>query len=89
MAFWSKVKGFFGRVWNGVKKGWSKVKDVVKKVVTPVYNTLKPAINLIPGASAVTGVIDKVLPVVNGLPNDAGGAIKAGVNMINQRVNGK
>lgn len=87
MGVWNKIKGFFGRVWGGVKKGFSKVKDVVKKVVTPVYNTLKPAINLIPGASAITGVIDKVLPVVNGLPNDAGGAIKAGVNMLNQKLN--
>lgn len=86
MSFWKKVKGFFGRVWGGIKHGWSKAKDVIKKVVTPVYNTLKPAINLIPGANAVTGVIDKVLPVVNTLPNDAGAAAKAGINMINQKL---
>lgn len=86
MGFGSKVKGFFGRVWGGIKRGWSKVKDVVRKVVTPIYEKLKPAINLIPGASAVTGVVDKVLPAVNNLSDDAGGAIKQGLQYAQSRI---
>lgn len=65
MGIGSKIKGFFGRVWNGIKSGASKVGSFVKKVVSPIYNTLKPAINLIPGGNYVTSAIDIASNAVN------------------------
>lgn len=82
-SFWNKAKGLFGKVWGGIKTGWSKAKDFIKNKITPIYEAVKPAINaVIPGAKLVTGVVDKVLPTVNGLSGDAGTALKQGLNMI-------
>lgn len=64
MGVWDKVKGFFGRVWGGIKSGISKVGKFLTGTGSTIYNAVKPALNLIPGASAVTGVIDKALPAV-------------------------
>lgn len=86
-SFFNKAKGFFGRVWGGVKKGFSKVKDFVRKTITPIYEKAKPFINLIPGASAVTGIVDKVLPAVNATSDDAGEALKQGVKYAADRLN--
>lgn len=83
--FFKRLKGFFGRVWNGVKTGYGKVKDVVKKVITPLYDKIKPAINLIPGASTVTSVVDKVLPVVNNLSDNPTEALKQGLSYARDR----
>lgn len=80
-----KVKGFFNRVWGGIKNVWGKAKRFIKNTLTPIYDKAKPLINLIPGASAVTGVVDKVLPVVNNLSDDAGGAVKQGIDMAKKR----
>lgn len=88
MGFFKKVKGFFGRVWGGIKKGWSKAKDVLRKVITPIYDKAKPLINMIPGAGAVAGVIDKVLPVVNNLSDDSGEAIKQGIKYAYDKFGG-
>lgn len=48
MGFWSKVKGVFGRIGSGIKKGWNwltnnkdTIADVVQKgvdVVAPQYS---------------------------------------------------
>lgn len=65
MGIGSKIKGFFGRVWNGIKSGASKVGSFVKKVVAPVYNALKPAINLIPGGNYVTSAVDIASNAIN------------------------
>lgn len=72
MGIWNKVKGFFGRVWNGIKKGASAVGKFLSGTGSKIYNALKPAINLIPGASAVTSVIDKALPTVTSVANTIG-----------------
>lgn len=87
MGLGSKIKGFFGRVWGGIKKGWSKAKEFIRNKITPIYEKAKPLINMIPGAGVVTGVVDKILPVVNNLSDDAGGAIKQGVQYANQKIN--
>lgn len=87
MGLGSKIKGFFGRVWSGVKKGWSKAKEFIRNRITPIYEKAKPLINLIPGANVVTGVVDKILPAVNGVSDDAAGAIKQGVQYVNQKLN--
>lgn len=85
-SFFNKAKGFFGRVWGGVKKGFSKVKDFVRKTITPIYEKAKPFINLIPGANAVTGVVDKVLPAVNATSDDAGEALKQGIKYAAEKI---
>lgn len=64
MSIWNKVKGFFGRVWNGIKKGASKIGSFITGTGSKIYNALKPAINMIPGASMVTSTIDRILPTV-------------------------
>lgn len=83
---WDKIKGFFGRVWGGIKKGFGKVKGFIRDKITPIYNTIKPALNMIPGANMITGVVDKVLPVVNAIPDDAGGAIKQGLKYAQNKI---
>lgn len=56
MGFWSKVKGVFGRIGSGIKKGWNwltknkdTIADVVQKgvdVVAPQYSdTTRDIIN--------------------------------------------
>lgn len=85
-SFWNKAKGLFGKVWGGIKTGWGKAKEFIKKTITPIYNAVKPAINLIPGASAVTGVVDKVLPVVNGISDDASTAAKQGLDYVKRKI---
>ena len=89
MGFGSKVKGFFSRVWGGIKKGWSKAKDFIRNTVTPLYEKAKPFVNLIPGASAVTGVVDKILPGVNSLSDNAGDALKQGLKYASDKFGGK
>lgn len=88
-SFFNKAKGFFGRVWGGVKKGFTKVKDFVRKTITPIYNKVKPAINLIPGASAITGVVDKILPAVNSVSDDPNEAIKQGLKYAQDKYNNR
>lgn len=73
------AKGFFGRIWSGIKRGWNRAKDFIRNTITPLYDKAKPLINMIPGASAVTGIVDKVLPVVNGLSDDGTEALKQGL----------
>lgn len=81
------AKGFFGRVWNGIKKGWSKAKDFIRNTLTPLYEKAKPLINMVPGASAITGVVDKVLPVVNDTISDDGAeALKQGLKYVSGKV---
>lgn len=80
-------KGFFGRVWSGIKKGWSKAKDFIRNTITPLYEKAKPLINMVPGASAITSVVDKVLPVVNNTISDDGAeALKQGLKYVSGRV---
>ena len=81
------AKGFFGRVWSGIKKGWSKAKDFIRNTITPLYEKAKPLINMVPGASAITSVVDKVLPVVNNTISDDGAeALKQGLKYVSGRV---
>ena len=84
MGFFDKVKGLFSRVYNKViKPGWR----AVKKFVAPIYNVAKPIINsVVPGGGAITAVADKVLPVIQALPDDAGQAIKQGGQMLYERL---
>lgn len=74
MSFWNKVSGFFGKVWNGIKKGVSKVGQFLGTVGKPLYNAAKPLIGLLPGGGAITSVIDsKVMPVVDALSSQPKG----------------
>ena len=68
------VKGFFGRVWNGIKKGATKVGSFLKRVVNPIYQTLKPAINLVPGGNYVVSAIDTISNAANKIKNDLSGS---------------
>lgn len=87
--FKEKAKGFFGRVWKGIKNGFSKAKEFIRNKITPIYDKVKPYINLIPGASAVTGVVDKILPRVNNVSDDASTALKQGVKMAADHLQNK
>lgn len=79
MGIGSKIKGFFGRVWNGIKTGASKVGGFLKKVVAPVYNTLKPAINLIPGGNIAVSAIDTITNAASKIKDSLNGSgIKTG-----------
>lgn len=45
MGFWSKVKGVFGRIGSGVKKGWNwltKNKDTIADVVQQGVDIVAP-----------------------------------------------
>lgn len=45
MGFWSKVKGVFGRIGSGVKKGWNwltKNKDTIADVVQQGVDVVAP-----------------------------------------------
>lgn len=45
MGFWSKVKGVFGRIGNGIKKGWNwltKNKDTIADVVQKGVDVVAP-----------------------------------------------
>lgn len=64
MGVWNKIKGFFGRVWGGIKKGASAVGNFLSNTGSKIYQTLKPAIQMLPGGAAITSVADKVLPAV-------------------------
>lgn len=63
MGAWDKVKGFFGRVWKGIKKASRGIGNFLTGTGSKLYDSLKPALSMIPGASAVTSVVDKLLPV--------------------------
>ena len=73
MGAWDKIKGFFGRVWKGIKKVAGGIGNFLTGTGSKIYNAVKPALQMIPGASAVTSVVDKVLPVagtaLSGLSN--------------------
>lgn len=47
--FWTKVKGFFGKVWNGIKK------------VLPFGKTIANAASVLPVVGPVAAVAGKVL----------------------------
>lgn len=45
MGFWSKVKGVFGRIGSGIKKGWNwltKNKDTIADVVQKGVDVVAP-----------------------------------------------
>lgn len=45
MGFWSKVKGVFGRIGNGIKSGWNwltKNKDTIADVVQKGVDVVAP-----------------------------------------------
>lgn len=45
MGFWSKVKGIFGRIGSGIKKGWNwltKNKDTIADVVQKGVDVVAP-----------------------------------------------
>lgn len=45
MGFWSKVKGVFGRIGSGIKKGWdwlTKNKDTIADVVQKGVDVVAP-----------------------------------------------
>lgn len=45
MGFWSKVKGVFGRIGSGIKKGWNwltKHKDTIADVVQKGVDVVAP-----------------------------------------------
>lgn len=88
-SFKNKAKGFFSRVWNGIKTGYGKVKEFIRNKVTPIYEKIKPYVNIIPGASTITGVVDKILPKVNQTSDDAGTALKQGVKMAADKLQEK
>lgn len=67
MSFWNKVSGFFGKVWNGIKSGAKKVGKFIGNVVTPLYQTAKPLIGMLPGGGTITSIADKALPVINAM----------------------
>lgn len=72
MGVWNKIKGFFGRVWGGIKKGASAVGKFLAGAGSKIYNTLKPAIGLLPGGGAITAVADKIIPSVATVANAIG-----------------
>lgn len=81
MGLGSKIKGFFGRVWNGAKKGYSKTKQFIRDKITPIYNKISPILKMIPQTAAVSSVADKVIPQINNLSDDLGTGLKQGVQI--------
>ena len=66
VGFFRKVKNFFGKVWNGVKK-------VVGAVAGPVIGIAKsvlPALSVLPGKIGAIGKIGTIaLPAIEGITN--------------------
>ena len=81
MGFGSKIKGFFGRVWNGAKSGYSKAKRFIREKITPVVEKITPILKMIPQTSAAANVVDKVVPQINNLSDDLSTGIKQGVKI--------
>lgn len=81
MGLGQKIKGFFGRVWKGAKKGYSKAKQFIRDKVTPIYNKISPILKMIPQTSGIAAAGDMVLPKINNLSDDLGTGIKQGVQM--------
>lgn len=66
MAFWSKVKGFLGRVGGGIKKGWNWLtgnKDKMLKAASTVADTIAD----VTGNTRAKEALDKYTPVANDL----------------------
>ena len=62
--------GIFGRIWNGIKKGWGRVRDFVGRVIKPVYQVAKPIISaVVPGGSTITSIADAALPIISNNPD--------------------
>lgn len=85
--FFQKAKGFFSRVWSGVKNGYGKVKNFIRNKITPIYNKLQPILSKIPGVNVVSDVVGKILPKVNNVSDDANEALKQGVKYVSNKVN--
>ena len=76
-GFWNKVKGFFGKVGNGIKKGFQWIKDKaipavgkVIKGVAPVAQTVAGALSAVPGqVGAISKIAAPAIGAVNGLFN--------------------
>lgn len=81
MGIGSKIKGFFGRVWNGAKKGYSKAKQFIRDKITPIYNKIAPVLKMIPQTAAATSVVDNVIPKINNISDDLGTGLKQGVQI--------
>ena len=88
-SFKNKAKGFFSRVWNGIKSGYGKVKEFIRNKVAPIYEKIKPYVNLVPGGGVITGVVDKILPKVNQISDDPNTALKQGVKMAADKLGEK
>ena len=86
-SFFQKAKGFFGRVWNGVKNGFGKVKEFVRNKITPIYNKLQPILSKIPGVNVVSDVVGKILPKVNAVSDDPNEALKQGAKYVSDKLN--
>ena len=79
-GFWSKIKNFFGKVWDGAKK-------VVKKVA-PIAKTALPFLApLIPGGAVIAPAISTGLGIAEKFADgDVGGGIKdIGTNITKYR----
>lgn len=88
MGIGSKIKGFFGRVWNGAKKGYSKTKQFIRDKITPIYNKISPILKMIPQTAAISSVADSVIPKINNISDDLGTGLKQGVQMGMDKLKG-
>lgn len=61
MSFWSKAKGFFGRIGDGIKKGAKWLWNNKNKVI----DTAQDVANLTGVGGAVNPLIDKAQGILN------------------------
>lgn len=64
MAFWSKVKGFLGRVGGGIKKGWNWLAGHKDKVLNAA-NQVADTVANVTGDTRAKEALDKYTPVAN------------------------
>lgn len=86
-SFKEKAKGFFGRVWNGIKNGYGKVKEFIRNKITPIYNKISPILSKIPVVGQISDAVGKILPKVNSVSDDASEAVKQGVKYAADKLN--